>query len=64
MSLFNEKLCENPNWATRCKLLDITWKDLQDTLIAMWRKLKNRRDFKSSEKAISLGKTFYRAYLS
>ena len=64
MSLFNEKLSENPNWVRRCKLLDITMKDLQDTLKGMWRKLKNRRDFKSFEKAVSSGKTFYIVYLS
>ena len=64
IALFNEKLCENQNFPRRCKLLDVKWKDLQDTLKAMRRKLENKRDFKSFEKGARLGKILYSPYLS
>ena len=64
IALFNEKLCENQNFPRRCKLLDVKWKDLQDTLKAMRRKLENERDFKSFEKGARLGKILYSPYLS
>ena len=59
------ELCrENPQWAEKCKVEDLTWSDITDVSKAMWRKYHRKTDeHKKYERFLSLAKTFYKYYL-
>ena len=59
------ELCrENPQWAEKCKVEDLTWSDITDVSKAMWRKYHRKTDeHKKYERFLSLAKTFYKHYL-
>ena len=53
IALFNEKLCENQNFPRRCKLLDVKWKELQDTLKQWGENWKIKKILKALKKVLA-----------